>query len=253
MQPNLSIVIICKNEAANIEGALQSALAVAGEIVVYDSGSTDDTVALARAMGIPVHRGPWLGFGPTRRAATMLAKNDWVFCLDADERIEADLASELTSLQLHAGSAWTVRLRNHLGDRHIRWGAWGNDFRLRLFNRYECNWNDDLIHERVVPLQPVKLRQLNGSITHLTAKSVEDYRQKMEHYAQLTAQMYRQKGKPSTWVKRSLSPLLTFVKSYFGKLGFLEGAAGWKLSKATAAYTRKKYGYLEQLSTDKGS
>jgi (heptosyl)LPS beta-1,4-glucosyltransferase len=248
MQANLSIVIICKNEAETIDLAINSARGLARDIVVYDSGSTDATVALAEGLGVDVHSGPWLGFGATRRAATALAKNDWVFCLDADEWIGNHLAGEIDALELAAGKAWTVQLRNHLGKRPIRWGAWRNDYRLRLFNRTECNWTEDIIHEKVVPQKPVHIRRLRGAVIHRTAKSIRDYRQKMETYARLTAELYHKKGKRSTWVKRWLSPLLTFVKSYFGKLGFLEGAAGWALSTVAAGYTRKKYKVLAGLN-----
>ncbi|WP_165871547.1 glycosyltransferase family 2 protein [Flaviaesturariibacter flavus] len=247
MQANLSIVIICKNEADNIERAISSARGLVRDIVVYDSGSTDDTIAIVEAMGIPVHRGPWLGFGPTRRAATMLAKNDWVFCLDADEALSEALVDELGAFRPEAGNAWQVQLRNHLGKRYIRWGVWRNDFRLRLFHRHECNWNDDLIHEKVVPLQPVHIHRLKGSVEHRTAKNIRDYRGKMENYARLTAEMYFRKGKRAGLLKLLFSPMLTFLKSYFGKMGFLEGLCGLELSMATAAYTAKKYAHLKLL------
>ncbi|RYZ22982.1 MAG: glycosyltransferase family 2 protein [Chitinophagaceae bacterium] len=248
MQANLSIVIICKNEADNIERAIGSARGLVRDIVVYDSGSTDNTIEMVEAMGLPVHRGEWLGFGPTRRAATLLAQNDWVFCLDADELLSESLVQELDALRLEPGCAWEVQLRNHLGKRYIRWGAWRNDFRLRLFHRRECNWNDNLIHEKVVPLQPVTIRRLQGGIWHRTARDIRDYRGKMENYARLTAEMYFRKGKRAGLLQRLFSPLLTFVKSYFGKLGFLEGMTGLRLSLATASYTRRKYQYLKSMS-----
>jgi glycosyltransferase involved in cell wall biosynthesis len=247
MQQNLSIVLICKNEAGNIERALNSVQGLVSDIVVYDSGSTDDTVARVEAFGLTVHHGPWLGFGATRRAATMLAKNDWVFCLDADESVSEVLAHEIERWKPVPATAWSVQLRNHLATRYIRWGAWGHDIRLRLFNRNECNWNDSLIHEKVVALKPVTIRRLTGSLEHRTAKSIRDYHEKMEHYAQLTAQMYFQKGKRSGLLKLWLAPVLTFVKNYFGKLGILEGSVGWKLCLETALYTQKKYARLRRL------
>lgn len=244
MHDKFSIVIICRDATDGIDRALSSVRDLARDIVVYDSGSTDGTVELVESMGLPVHRGPWLGFGPTRRAATLLAQNDWVLCLDADEWLGTRLVEILLALQPERGTAYRLRLRNHLGKRLIRWGGWGRDYRLRLFHREECNWNDALIHEKVVPLQPVDIETLGGAIIHRTARTVKEYRKKMDGYARQAAAEYRRQGKKATASKRLLSPLAAFLKDYVLRCGFLEGKVGFQLAWAAAVYTYKKYRYL---------
>ncbi|RYY64789.1 MAG: glycosyltransferase family 2 protein [Chitinophagaceae bacterium] len=244
MPNKFSIIIICKDAADGIDRTLNSVRGLTDDIVVYDSGSTDGTVALVENWGIPVHRGPWLGFGPTRRAATELAQYDWVFCLDADEWPGNLLTQELSSLEPVPGTAYRMRLRNHLGKRLIRWGSWGRDYRLRLFHRRECGWNDALIHEKVVPLQAVHIQTLRGSIIHSTARSIAEYRRKLDAYAPLVAEAYRRQGRKPTLFKQVFSPLAAFCKDYFLRLGLLEGVAGFQLAWAAAGYTRRKYALL---------
>lgn len=247
MQATFSIVIVCKDEEARIGRLLESVRGVSDDIVLYDSGSTDGTLALAAAAGIQPHRGPWLGFGATRRAATGLAKHDWVLCVDADESLTDALRQELSSFVPQPGTAYAVRLRNHLGRRYIRWGAWGADHRIRLFHRGTCNWNDAPIHEKVSLAPGTGIALLRGAIDHRTAASIADYRHKLDAYARLTAEHYHRSGKQSTFVRRHLSPLYTFFKNYVLKLGILEGRAGWLIAVATAGYTRKKYSWLADL------
>ncbi|GAB4093622.1 glycosyltransferase family 2 protein [Flaviaesturariibacter terrae] len=246
MPNKFSIVIICKNAVEGIDRTLNSVRGLTDDIVVYDSGSTDGTVAFVTGMGVPVHEGPWLGFGPTRRAATRLARYDWVLCLDTDEWLGTQLVEILMALEPEPGTAYRLRLRNHLGKRVIRWGGWGKDFRIRLFHRDECNWNDALIHEKVVPNGPLLIETLRGSIIHRTARSLKDYRRKLDAYARLTAESYRAQGRTATLPKRLLSPLATFFKDYVLKLGFLEGKVGFQLAWAAAGYTRKKYKLLRR-------
>ncbi|RYY87703.1 MAG: glycosyltransferase family 2 protein [Chitinophagaceae bacterium] len=244
MPNKFSIVIICCNAAEGIDRTLNSIRGLSNDVVIYDSGSTDSTIRVAEDMGFTVHRGPWLGFGATRRAATLLAKNDWVFCVDTDEWIGTYLTDELMAWEPEPGTAWRLRLRNHLGKRLIKWGSWGNDYRIRLFNRLEANWNDALIHEKVVPNKKLSIDTLRGSIIHRTARSLREYRRKLESYAELTAESYRAQGRKATLGKRLLSPLVTFCKDYFLKLGFLEGKVGFQLAWLAANYTSKKYQYL---------
>src|SRR5512142_1137422 len=102
--PSLSVILITKNEAANIRDCLQS-VAWADEIVVVDSGSTDETAAIAREMGAQVHiHADWPGFGPQKNRALGYASNDWVFSIDADERVTPELHAEIEQA-MHAADA----------------------------------------------------------------------------------------------------------------------------------------------------
>lgn len=246
MPNKFSIVIVCKNAAEGIGRTLGSIRGLSDDVLVYDSGSGDGTIELVESLGYAVHCGPWLGFGATRRAATELAKYDWVLCLDADEWLDAPLAEELLSLEPAPGMAYRLRLRNHLGERPVRWGAWGSDYRLRLFDRRACNWNEALIHEKVIAQQPLRIETLRGAVLHQTARNIADYRSKLDAYARLVAESYRAQGRKATVFRRTFSPLVTFLKDYVFKLGFLEGKVGFQLAWAMAGYTRKKYALLAQ-------
>lgn len=249
MNARFSIVLICKNEVAVIGDTIAAVRAITDDIVAYDCGSTDGTVALLTHMGVRVHSGPWLGYSHARRQAVALARYDWVLCLDSDERADESLQQALKQWQPTRGTAWRLRRHNYLADRFVRFGAWGNDVRIRLFHRAECGWNDALVHERILPLRPVRMETLEGCVEHRTAESIAEYRSKLATYAELGAQKYFHEGRRATWLHRALAPLFTFLKNYLLKGGFLEGRVGWQISKATAWYTRRKYAALWQKQT----
>jgi len=246
MEARFSVVLICKNEVSVIGDTVERVRALTDDVVVYDCGSTDGTVALLHSLGAHVHVGPWLGYSATRRAAVAMARHDWVFCLDSDERADEQLQEALRRWQPKPGTAWRLRRHNYLADRFIRFGAWSNDVRIRLFHRAECAWNEALVHERVLPLRPLRLEVLDGCVLHRTAGSVDEYRRKLSYYAELSAEKYFREGKQASLLRRTLSPLFTFFKNYVLKGGFLEGSAGWEISMATARYTREKYEALWQ-------
>ncbi|MDB5251443.1 MAG: hypothetical protein JWP27_612 [Flaviaesturariibacter sp.] len=245
---NLSVVIICKNEEETIGRTVASVRSVSSDIVVYDSGSTDGTLAILRNLGITPQHGDWEGFGTSRKAATACAKNDWVLTVDADEWLSEALAEEIGELSLdQETTVYRIHLNNHMGSRLIQWGAWGGDYRIRLFNKRFVSWNDSLIHEKLVLPAGTVQKTLKGSIEHRTARSFDDFRKKLESYALLTARQYADKGKRATWLRLHVSPLYTFLKNYLLRLGFLDGGAGWRLSAMMSVYTRKKYRHLKRL------
>ncbi|RYZ53746.1 MAG: glycosyltransferase family 2 protein [Chitinophagaceae bacterium] len=248
MNNNFSIVIICKNEKGNIERVLQSLAGVTGDVVVYDSGSTDGTLESLQAFPVRVVQGPWLGFGKTKRHAVSLAQNDWVLCLDADEALDAELQQSLKSLQLtNSHVAYRFAFKNLLGEKHLRWGEWGGDQHVRLFNRTVVNWDEAIIHERLIIPSGVSIQQLKGHVLHRTMKDTVEYSQKMVQYALLNAHKYYRQGKRSTWIKRWLSPQFAFARHYLFGLGFLDGWEGLLSARMTAFYTFLKYARLREL------
>ncbi|MCW3074119.1 MAG: hypothetical protein JWP69_1188 [Flaviaesturariibacter sp.] len=243
----ISVVIICKNGEATLGKTLESVLPLSRDIVVYDTGSTDATFQILERYGIQPYHGNWEGFGKARKAATVLARHDWVLTVDADEWVSKELGEEIRMISFSEKTAYRIKLDNHMGSQPIRWGAWGSDYRIRLFNKTYINWNEDLIHEKLVMPDGILLKNLNGRILHQTAKSFEDFGQKLKGYAELTARKYLIEGKKATWIKRRFAPSFTFLKHYLFRLGFLDGAAGWRLSALLAAYTREKYQFLYSL------
>ena len=149
MHNQLSVVIISKNEEKFIADAVKSAL-FADEVLVLDSGSIDSTCAVAQQVGAKVLHQDWLGFGAQKNKAVNLAKNNWVFVLDSDERITAKLQSEiLSTLQEPTADGYhTARLNNFFGKDIWHCGLYP-DYSIRLFNRQKGKFNDVTVHESV--------------------------------------------------------------------------------------------------------
>lgn len=253
MIAQFSIIIICRNEARNIEAAVSSILSLSDDVVIYDSGSTDGTLDIVRKLPVRLETGAWQGFGPTRQLAAQCARHDWVLVVDADEVVLPELAAELGRWQAPAApTAYSIQLHNHIGAVCLRHGTWGHDFRVRLYNRHHAHWSDARVHEKLLLATGTRTERLQHTIRHNTARSMEELAQKLDRYATLTAGEYRRIGKKSTWIKRNLGPLFAFIKSFFLKLGFLDGRAGYQLAQAIARYTRQKYVRLHRLQGSEG-
>ncbi|HUQ96334.1 MAG TPA: glycosyltransferase family 2 protein [Chitinophagaceae bacterium] len=250
MKNEFSIVIVCKNEAAVIRHLLDSAQAITNDVVVYDNGSTDETVAIAQAYkNVQVHQGVWQGFGATKQKATRLAKHDWILSLDADEAPDETLQQALAQLTLtNTATVYEIAFKNFLGDTYLKWGEWGFDKHIRLFHRGQVQWNDAQVHEQLQLPKNITIKKLHGSILHRTVKDVAQYSQKATGYALLNAAKYHAKGKKATFVKRYVAPPFTFLKFYVFKLGFLDGWEGFVCARMTAYYTFLKYARLYELT-----
>lgn len=254
MSVKLSIIIICKNEAAGIGRTLESLRSLSDDIVVYDSGSTDGTLDIVRNFPVQLHTGSWEGFGRNRQKAVDLARHDWVMVVDADEILSSELVEEIRALDPpNNNTAYRICLRNHLGNEYVKWGDWGNDFRLRLYNRHVLRWNDAIVHEKLVVPEGTTITDLKGTVHHRTANGVDDYSRKMVQYALLTAEQYHIRGRRSTWIKRHLGPLFTFFKNYIVLLGFLDGRKGYVIARIISFYTFLKYTRLKEIEEAKGT
>jgi glycosyltransferase involved in cell wall biosynthesis len=246
MSFQFSIIIICRNEATNIGHTLKSILSLSNDIVVYDSGSTDGTIDILEKFPVRLYRGDWEGFGPTRQKPVELSRHNWVLIVDADEVLTPALAEELKTMNPGTeNTAYSVQLENHIGSRHIRYGSWGQDFRVRLYNKNQLRWNDSIVHEKLIVPATVQLIRLKHTIKHYTARNMGQLSEKLNRYALLTADQYRRQGKRSTWIKRNIGPVFAFIKTYFLKLGFLDGKEGYRLALVLANYTALKYRRLQ--------
>jgi len=228
----LSIVIITKNEENFIADAIKSSL-FADEIIVLDSGSTDNTCTIAKDLGARVEVQDWLGYGPQKNKAVSLAKNNWVFVLDSDERITPDLQQEVVSILERpvADGYYVARLNNFFG-KYIKTCGLYPDYSIRLFNRKKGEFSHVTIHESV-QIQG-KVDKLKNHMLHLAFDSVEEFYDKQKKYAKLSQ-------KKKNLIKAFISPIWTFVKIYFFKLGFVEGRHGFIIAKVYAQYTFWKY------------
>ncbi len=244
-QLSISVVIITLNEEANIARAIAS-VSWASEVLVYDSGSKDQTVAIAQKMGAKVVQGEWLGFGPTKNKATQLALHDWILSIDADEVVSNELQAEIQRkfLELKPNVAYQLpRLSNYLGH-WIRFGGWYPDRQTRLFNRKFSQWNSAEIHEKV---EATQLEILNHPLQHYVFKSIEHQVQTNNRYSSLLAQKMQQKNKSFSWFHFLTKPTVKFIECYFVKLGFLDGWVGYLIARNAAYSVFLKWSKLKEL------
>jgi glycosyltransferase involved in cell wall biosynthesis len=221
----ISAVIITRNAGPRITEVLRG-VEMCAERLVLDSGSTDDTVALARAAGARVEHQPFLGYGPQKRRAVELSKHDWILSLDADEVLDGEAQAALGRLDLSdPATCWAVRRRTFVGRREVRHGAWRDERVLRLFNRTTAGFKAIPVHEEVESQRAPRL--LAGSILHYSFADCRDVLSRSLRYAPLKAGILRAKGeRMAAWIL-PLRGLAAFVKSYVLRSGWKDGAIGF--------------------------
>ena len=246
----LSIILITKNEAANIRACLES-VAWADEIIVVDSASTDDTVSVCKKMGAQVHvHADWPGFGPQKNRALGYASKDWVFAIDADERVTTELRAEIEQAMREAEAVgyYCPRLSQFCG-KFVRHSGWYPDHVLRLFKRDAGRFSDSLVHESV--LLTGSTAKLRSPLLHYSYLTADDVERKVEHYSTAAAQQMCQSGKRSNWLDAVMRAGWAFVRTYVLRLGVLDGSAGWNIACMNARTTYLKYRKLKALRSAK--
>lgn len=236
----LTVIVITKNEAHCI-GACLSSAAFADELIVLDSGSSDETVSIARALGARVESTDWPGFGPQKNRALDLARGDWVLSLDADEVVTPALRDEIRLvLAQPAADVYEIpRLSSYLG-RPMRHSGWWPDHVVRLFRRGSARFSPDLVHEKLVfEGRPARLR---AHFEHEAFTSLEEVIDKINRYSSAGAEMARRRGKRSSLGLAVLKGLAAFVRTYVIRAGFLDGREGFMLAVSNAEGT-----YYRQL------
>jgi glycosyltransferase involved in cell wall biosynthesis len=247
----ISAVIITFNEAENIRAACES-VAWADEILIVDSESTDATRDIAVECGARVINRPWPGFAAQKQFATDSAANDWVFSLDADERVSEQLKESIHHVrgidpaQLAAG--YRMARRTFYMGRWIKGGGWYPDYQLRLFDRTRARWRDRLIHESVAIDDGARAQILPGDLLHLTTGDAA-YHHRMigERYAPLGARQMLNEGKRTSPLRIALAGPAGFLRSFFLKGGFRDGFAGFTIARFAAHHDFLKHSLLWQL------
>jgi glycosyltransferase involved in cell wall biosynthesis len=246
---SFSIVIVVKNAEHKIGRLLKSLEGLTDDVVVMDTGSTDATVSITEKSGIKVHHLPWKGYGKSKNEAIGFAKYDWILSLDSDEKIDDELYSQLKNWKpTNESTVHQVLWKNFFGDQWIRHSDWGNSWKKRLFNKHVVRWDDAIAHEDLTSERPLQFVKFNGYLEHYTFTDSREYAFKMINSAMITAEKYHQMGKEVGSLKLIFAPAYSFVKTYFFKLGFLDGYKGWLISKTTAYYTFIKYARLKELN-----
>jgi glycosyltransferase involved in cell wall biosynthesis len=248
----LSVTVITKNEAAHIAAALES-VAWAHEIVVVDSESTDDTVAIARRFTDRVVVRPWPGYAAQKNHAASLARHDWVLSLDADERVTPELATEIRSTLsgTRAPKAYRIpRVTWHLG-RWIRTTDWYPDHQVRLYDRRAARWTGQYIHESLSVDGEVGV--LAGELQHYPYRDIADHLETIGRYTTLAAQQMRASGRRSGLLQLAAHPPLAFLRNYMARGGFRDGAPGFIVSALNAYYVFVKFAKLRELEAAGGA
>ena len=248
----ISVVIITKNEERNILRCLNSVQDVADEIVVVDSGSTDDTAAICEHFGVKFVHQDWLGYSEQKNFANNLAANDWILSIDADEELSDELKQSIFKYKNQHMPHDIVfsmnRLTNYCGH-WIRHCGWYPDRKIRIWNRTVGQWQGE-IHETLEFSTKVKEKVLKGDLLHYSFETAQDYENQQFKFAKMRGQHYFMKGKKHASFYMVVSPIFSFIQHYFFQLGFLDGADGWHICLTTAKATRMKYKTLKEL-TDK--
>ena len=249
-QMKISATVITFNEERNLRAALES-LSWADEIVVVDSNSTDGTVEIAREFTREVHVRQWPGYSAQKTFAASVAHNDWVFNLDADERVSEKLAAELIALKENGEPSVAgyemPRAAWYLG-RWIKHAGWYPDFKLRLYDRRRGRWRGDYVHESVEV--EGRVERLAGEILHYTVENASEHHLRMDKYTTLAAREMHARGKRATAASILFSPVAAFIRSYFLKLGFLDRVPGLAISVFAAHYAFLKQLKLWELSAN---
>ena len=232
----ISAVLITFNEEANIADALHS-VEWADERLVVDSKSTDRTIEIARELGARVITRDWPGFSKQKQFAVDSAENDWILSIDADERVTPELRGEIEGLRQRnelAEGYRIPRLSTYMG-REIRHSGWYPDRQLRLFDRRKGRWNGRIIHESFELEPGAKTADLENHLLHFRVTDAA-YHHKMigERYAPLAARQMLESGRGTSKTKVLISGPAAFIRSYFLKLGILDGFPGYCIARFAA-------------------
>ncbi|MCH9626771.1 MAG: hypothetical protein S4CHLAM2_03990 [Chlamydiales bacterium] len=224
----ISVTILVKNGERCLKEVLDS-LQKFDEIVVYDTGSTDDTLTLAKSYpNVRIIQQPFTGFGPDHNAAAAQAQHDWILSIDADEVLSEELANEILSTSLDPHTVYSLPRHNYYNGRHIKWCGWHPESVIRLYNKQITAFSEAMVHEKVEDKGLKKMRFFQP-LRHYSYASVSDFLQKMEHYSTLFAQQYQHKRKSSP-LTAYLHGMTAFFKSFILKRGFLGGYEGFLIS-----------------------
>jgi len=237
--PLLSAIVITRNEAANIGECLDS-LAFCDERIVVDCGSTDGTAEVARDKGALVEFHEWRGFGAQKNHALALATGTWVLSIDADERVTPELAAAIReAVAMGDADAWEFPRLSSFCRRQMRHSGWYPDYVLRLFRRGQARFDDVIVHERVICTGVVK--RLRPPLIHHPVARLEDALSRMDRYSTASAEAIVARGRRVSFMTGIGHGLYSFLRTYFLRAGFLDGAEGFLLAVANAEGSYYRY------------
>ena len=238
----LGILLIVKNEGDKLDRCLKSVSSWSDQIVIVDSGSTDNTVDVAYryTQDVYVHS-DWQGFGRQRQIAQSYLITDWIFAIDADEIVSDELRDSIISIVGASEPAlYRVNRLSSAFGKEIHHSGWSPDWIVRLYPRLMASYNSSLVHEKVVGSNGLKIRKLSGFLHHDTYDSLNHYSIKTTGYLKAWADE-RESKKTSSLTKALVHAFSCFIKMYFIKRGILDGRHGFILAWLAAHSTFYKY------------
>ena len=246
MKPSLSIIIITKNASKTIERCLMS-VSFADEIIVLDSGSTDNTLEICQKYTAKVFQTDWPGFGVQKNRALEKATQDWIFSIDSDEWVTETLKNDiLRSIETEKYSVFSLPRKNRCCGHWMRFGDQGRDKVTRLFKRNSAQFNNNTIHESLQTTATIG--HLTSPLLHDSFENLSQILDKANQYSTLTASALFEK-KQGGFFRGFLSGTWIFVRGYFFRLGFLDGRAGFAIAIGNFLGTFCKYAKLAELES----
>jgi len=241
----LSGVVITKNEADRIARCVGSMAALCSEVIVLDSGSTDDTVRIARSLGARVEHLDWQGFALQKNAAIAMARERWVLLLDADEWLEPAAQADVRALfagDIEQADVWLLLRRTHFLGHALRGGSFAREPVHRLF-RSNVRHGLKAVHE-YLDVAGKTVRTSRVLLEHDTARSADEYWSKLQRYAALWAGEQRAKGRRAGALRGWFAATAYLLKNVVVRGGFIDGAAGFRFHWLHARYAKRKYDLL---------
>lgn len=247
----ISACIITFNEERNIERCIRSLEGVADEVIVVDSFSKDNTVALAEALGAKVIQRPFNGYGEQKHFAEEQASNDWIFSLDADEALSDELKTTLLGLKngTPAHQAYEVNILTNYCGKWIRHCGWYPQPKVRFWNRKAATMLSDKVHEGIrMHREEDTVGKLKGDLLHYSYHTISDHIKKIEHYSEVGARFDVERGRRCSILKLLIAPKWQFLSDFILRKGFMDGYYGYIVCRNSAMASYVKYAKIRQYT-----
>ena len=247
MANHISIVIIAKNEERIIAETLRQAVQISDDVILADTGSTDNTIAIAEKSGARVMSVKWLGFGPTKNYAVKYTKHSWILSLDADEVADEEFISFMKSFIPDRNYIYKIKIDTYYAGKLIRNPVLSPMLRYRLYHKDDHEWNENLVHEKLTEIDKKKTEIIKGSIDHFSYQNELHQIKKCDNYARSQAEQWIKDDKIPDFFKLKFSSYFRFIKHYFLHFGFLYGYEGFIHAKNEYLMIRKQLEYYKEL------
>ena len=236
---SISVIIITLNESLKIQACLES-VKWADEIIIVDSGSIDNTVEICKKYTDNVHVMDWPGFGPQKNRALAHVTCDWVLSIDADEYVTPKLKEEIQRvIDNNNFEIYDIPRLSSFCGKYLHHGGWRPDYVTRLFKRKSASFSSDLVHERLV--FEAKKRKLKESLTHTSIDDLDSMLSKVNAYSTAGTQRILDKGKQVGLFSALSHGFWIFFRTYFLRLGFLDGKEGFIMAVSAGENTYYRY------------